>query len=70
MSNIFPGVSANGNQRGKVERLCRYISRHEVPLPRIDRLSNGTICYELKTPYKNGTTHMVFEPLDFIAQSA
>ena len=26
--------------------------------------------YELKTPYKNGTTHVVFEPLDFIARLA
>jgi len=26
--------------------------------------------YELKNPYKNGTTHVVFEPLDFIARLA
>jgi hypothetical protein len=25
------------------------------------------VIYELKNPYKNGTTHVVFEPLDFIA---
>ena len=24
--------------------------------------------YELKTPWRNGTTHVVFEPLDFIAR--
>jgi hypothetical protein len=23
--------------------------------------------YELKTPYRNGTTHVIFEPLDFMA---
>ena len=26
--------------------------------------------YELKTPYRDGTTHVVFEPLDFIARLA
>ncbi|WP_409179245.1 hypothetical protein [Enterobacter hormaechei] len=26
--------------------------------------------YELKTPYRNGTTHVIFEPLDFIAKLA
>jgi len=26
--------------------------------------------YELKTPYRNGTTHVIFEPLDFIARLA
>ena len=24
--------------------------------------------YELKTPYRDGTTHVIFEPLDFIAR--
>ena len=26
--------------------------------------------YQLKTPYRDGTTHVVFEPLDFIARLA
>ena len=26
--------------------------------------------YELKTPYGDGTTHVIFEPLDFIARLA
>ncbi len=26
--------------------------------------------YELKTPYRDGTTHVIFEPLDFIARLA
>lgn len=26
--------------------------------------------YELKTPYRGGTTHIIFEPLDFIARLA
>ncbi len=24
--------------------------------------------YELKTPWRNGTTHVIFEPLDFISR--
>lgn len=30
----------------------------------------GTIRYRLKTPYRDGTTDIVFEPLDFIARLA
>jgi len=26
--------------------------------------------YELKTPFRNGTTHVIFEPIDFIARLA
>ena len=29
---------------------------------------NGQVRYELKTPYRDGTTHVVFSPLDFIAR--
>lgn len=39
-----------------------------VSTHRMERLADGAISYELKTPYKNGTTHVVFEPLDFIAR--
>lgn len=39
--------------------------------PKRLRLSEtGKVIYELKNPYKNGTTHIVFEPLDFIARLA
>jgi len=53
-----------------VERLCRYIARPAVSTHRLERLPDGKLSYELKTPYKNGTTHVVFEPLDFIARLA
>ena len=26
--------------------------------------------YQLETPYRDGTTHVIFEPLDFIAKLA
>ncbi len=68
--SLHAGVSAKSHQRDKVERLCRYIARPAVSTHRLERLPDGTISYELKTPYKNGTTHVVFEPLDFIARLA
>ena len=68
--SLHAGVSAKSHQRDKVERLCRYIARSAVSTHRLERLPDGTLSYELKTPYKNGTTHVVFEPLDFIARLA
>ncbi len=32
--------------------------------------SGGNVRYQLKTPYRDGTTHVIFEPLDFIARLA
>jgi hypothetical protein len=31
---------------------------------------NGNVRYELKTPFRDGTTDVICEPLDFIAQLA
>jgi hypothetical protein len=32
--------------------------------------AQGKVHYELKTPYRDVTTHVIFEPLDFIAKLA
>jgi hypothetical protein len=37
---------------------------------RLALTKDGRVRYELKTPYRNGTTHVIFEPLDFIARLA
>ena len=29
--------------------------------------SSGKVRYQLKTPYRDGTPHVIFEPLDFTA---
>jgi hypothetical protein len=68
--SLHAGVSAKAGQRDKLERLCRYISRPPVSVHRLSLTQNGKIRYELKTPYRNGTTHMIFEPLDFISKLA
>jgi len=30
----------------------------------------GKVRYELKIPYRDGTTHIIFEPVDFISKLA
>jgi len=56
------------DQREKLERLTRYVSRPPVSVERLDLTAQGQVRYRLKTPYRNGTTHIVLEPLDFIAR--
>jgi hypothetical protein len=58
------------HQREKLERLCRYVSRPPVAVDRIALTSSGQVRYTLKTPYRDGTTHIVLEPLDFMARLA
>ena len=52
------------------ERLCRYISRPPVATERLALTPSGQVRYALKTPYRDGTTHLVLEPLDLMARLA
>ena len=61
---------SNAQDRGKLERLCRYITRSGVSEKRLAITAYGKVRYQLKTPYRDGTTHVIFEPLDFIARLA
>jgi hypothetical protein len=68
--SLHAGVAAKAHQRNKVERLCRYIARPAVSEKRLTLAATGKVRYELKTPFRNGTAHVIFEPLDFISRLA
>ena len=68
--SLHAGVAAKACQRDKLERLCRYICRPPLSEKRLFLTARGDIGYTLKTPYRDGTTHVIFEPLDFIARLA
>jgi hypothetical protein len=66
--SLHAGVAARADERQKLERLCRYIARPAVSEKRLSLTANGNVRYQLKTPYRDGTTHVIFEPLDFIVR--
>jgi hypothetical protein len=39
-----------------------------VAVERLSLTPQGNVRYALKTPYRDGTTHVIFEPLDFLAR--
>ena len=56
--------------RDALERLCRYIARPAVSNERLSVNDRGQIVYRLKHPFGDGTTHVVLDPVDFIARLA
>ena len=56
--------------RGKLERLCRYITRPALANERIKVNSNGDVTLKLKSPYRDGTTHLVMTGLEFMQKLA
>ena len=57
------------NQRHQLEQLCRYITRPAIANERLQRNRTGDVVLQLKSPYQDGTTHIVMSPLDKIAGS-
>ena len=57
-------------QRSRLERLCRYITRPPIATKRLSVDNQGRIIYRYKQPFRDGSTHVVLEPLDFIARLA
>ena len=41
-----------------------------MAIPRLSLSSTGKVVYTLKTPYRDGTTQVAFDPVDFIARLA
>jgi len=48
----------------------RYISRPALAEKRLSLTPSGNVRYHFKTPWRDGTTRVVFEPLDRDAQSS
>lgn len=65
--SLHAGVSIRAGQRAKLERLCRYVSRSPLAQDRLTLSATGQVCYGLKTPWRDGSRHVVLDPLDFIA---
>jgi len=57
-------------QRSKLERLCRYITRPPIATKRLSVDRQGRVVYRYKQTFRDGSNHVVLEPLDFIARLA
>jgi hypothetical protein len=68
--DLHAAVSVGAGDRERLERVCQYILRPPVVQDRLELLDDGRVLLELKTPFWDGTTHMVFEPLELIEKLA
>jgi len=68
--SLHAGVACKSNQRKKLERLCRYITRPAIAERRLSLARNGNVIVALKTPYDDGTSHVVLSPMEFMGRLA
>ena len=53
-----------------LEPLCRYITRPALANERVQCNAAGQVVLKLKTPWHDGTTHLVMSPLEFMQRLA
>ena len=58
------------DDRQALEQLCRYITRSALANERVQTNAAGQVELELKTPWRDGTTHLVMSPLEFMQRLA
>lgn len=68
--NLHAAVRWRADQRKELEQLCRYITRPTIANERLKRIRAGQVVLQLKSLYKDGTTHIVMEPLEFMERLA
>ena len=68
--SLHAGTVCEAHERDALERLCRYIARPAVSNERLSVNDRGQVVYRLKHSFRDGTTHVVLDPIDFIARLA
>jgi hypothetical protein len=67
--SVHADVCVPGHDRMRLERLCRYAGRPPVT-ERLSVLPDGRLLYRLKHRWRDGTTHVILEPLELVEKLA
>ena len=68
--SLHADVAVPARDRRRLERLCRYVARPPLALERLEAMHDGRLAYRLKTPWRDGTTHVVMERRELLERLA
>jgi hypothetical protein len=68
--DLHANTSVRAKNRRKLERLCRYLLRPPVAEDRLSFGPDGSVLLRLKTPWRDGTSHLALEPAELLAKLA
>jgi hypothetical protein len=68
--DLHAGVRIPAGHRDRLERVCRYALRPPVAGDHVHRTAAGDVALQLRRPWADGTTHLVFAPVAFLARLA
>jgi hypothetical protein len=68
--SVHADVAVPARDRDRLERLCRYAARPPLAAERLSRLPDGRLLYRLRHRWRDGTTHVGFEPMELLERLA
>jgi hypothetical protein len=68
--SLHANVGIPAKARHQLENLCRYVARPAVATERLSLLPDGRVSYRLRHKWHDGTTHVLFEPLELVEKLA
>ena len=68
--SLHAAVRVEAHDRKRLEQLCRTITRPALSDERVQLNAAGRVELKLKTPWRDGTTHRVMSPLQFMQRVA
>ena len=68
--SVHAGVCVPARDRLRLERLARYAGRPPLASERLSLLPDGRLLYRLKHRWRDGTTHVIYEPLELLERLA
>jgi hypothetical protein len=68
--SLHAAVRVEARDRKRLEQLCRCITRPALSDERVQLNNAGQLELKLKSPWRDGTTHLVMSPLEFMQRLA
>ncbi len=68
--DLHAGISVPATARDRLERLCRYALRPPLGQDRLQIMPEGQVVLELRRRWTDGTTHLIFEPVELLERLA
>ena len=68
--DLHAGLCVPADQRDRLERICRYALRPPVAQERLHWTDDGEVRLELRRPWADGTSHLLFDPVELLARLA
>ena len=68
--SMHAAVRCGADDRQALEQLCRYITRPALANERVQTNAAGQVVLKLKTPWRDGSTHLMMLPLEFMQRLA